>query len=255
MSGIFSFACVIAAARGTALAAVAVLAAEAGLVMLAPSGAQAQDFRGEMVLSATAFCRSGTVYARGALLSIPQNFALFSLFGIRYGGDGVMTFAVPDFPENAETPFKTRMAWCAAVEGVLPTHGDPGGARIDGRLSGEIMATGAGFCPTGWELETAASLPLQSKITWCRALESAYSDNELMLAQMMLFSGDACPAYTLPADGRILQAPTNRALFSLLGAHFEGGDGTTHFALPAMASPAPGLRWCIVTQGIFPAPG
>lgn len=255
MSGVFSFGCVITAAHGMALAAVAVLAAEAGLVMFAQSGAQAQDFKGEMVLSATAFCRRGTVYARGELLSIPQNYALFSLFGIRYGGDGVTNFAVPDFPENAEPPYKNRMAWCAAVEGVLPTHGDPGGARTDGRLSGEIMATGAGFCPTGWELETAASLPLQSKITWCRALESAYSDNELMLAPMMLFSGDACPAYTLPADGQILQTPTNRALFSLLGMHFKGGDSITHFALPEMASPAPGLRWCIVTQGVYPTPG
>jgi microcystin-dependent protein len=36
-------------------------------------------------------------YCQGQLLSIAQNQALFSLLGVTYGGNGIQTFALPDF--------------------------------------------------------------------------------------------------------------------------------------------------------------
>jgi hypothetical protein len=191
--------------------------------------------------------------ANGELAPIWRYNALFVLFGNKYGGDGQKPlFAVPDFPENREYPFRTRMTWCTVFYGAFPGQPDPEVAREDGRLSGEVMATGAEFCPTGWEPETAENLPLQGKVTWCRASESDYSDNYLTMGQMMLFSGDACPADTMAADGRVLEVQSNMALFSLMGTGF-GGNGVTDFALPAMESPAPGLLWCVVTQGLYPS--
>ena len=38
----------------------------------------------------------GYALANGALLSIPQNSALFALFGTYYGGNGTTTFGLPD---------------------------------------------------------------------------------------------------------------------------------------------------------------
>ena len=43
---------------------------------------------------------SGWQLANGALLSIGQNQALFSLLGTTYGGDGVSTFALPDLSDS-----------------------------------------------------------------------------------------------------------------------------------------------------------
>jgi microcystin-dependent protein len=43
------------------------------------------------------FAPLGWNFCSGQLLSISQNAALFSLIGTYYGGDGVQTFALPDF--------------------------------------------------------------------------------------------------------------------------------------------------------------
>jgi len=43
------------------------------------------------------FAPAGWLFCQGQLLSIAQNTALFSLLGTTFGGDGVQTFALPDF--------------------------------------------------------------------------------------------------------------------------------------------------------------
>ena len=54
--------------------------------------------------------------------------------------------------------------------------------------------------------------------------------------------------------GQLLPISQHTALFSLLGTNF-GGDGKTTFALPDLKgkAPAPGLQYCIATQGIYPS--
>jgi microcystin-dependent protein len=63
----------------------------------------ANPYLGEIV--AVAFPASlephGWVEAKGQLLSISQNTALFSLLGTMYGGDGITTFALPDLRDRA----------------------------------------------------------------------------------------------------------------------------------------------------------
>lgn len=81
------------------------------------------------------------------------------------------------------------------------------------------------------------------------------------LAEIYPFGGNFCPRGSLPADGRLLQISTHTALFSLLGTNY-GGDGRTTFGLPdlrhAMAAFTPNgdqvpIRYCIVTEGIYPS--
>jgi microcystin-dependent protein len=56
----------------------------------------AQPFIGEIRMFAGNFAPSGWMLCNGQLLSIPENETLFQLIGTTYGGDGQMTFALPD---------------------------------------------------------------------------------------------------------------------------------------------------------------
>jgi microcystin-dependent protein len=59
--------------------------------------AQAQEaFVGEIRTFGFNFCPIGWALTNGQLLPISQNVALFSLLGTQFGGDGQVTFALPD---------------------------------------------------------------------------------------------------------------------------------------------------------------
>ncbi|MFD1613117.1 tail fiber protein [Sphingomonas tabacisoli] len=55
-----------------------------------------EPYLGEIVASAGTLTPNGYALAAGQLLSIAQNQALFALLGTTYGGDGRVTFALPD---------------------------------------------------------------------------------------------------------------------------------------------------------------
>lgn len=56
----------------------------------------ADPFLGEIRLLSFAFAPRGWALCNGQLLPINQNQALYSLMGTRYGGDGRLTFGLPD---------------------------------------------------------------------------------------------------------------------------------------------------------------
>lgn len=56
----------------------------------------AEPFIGEIALLPYNFAPEGWALCNGQLLSIAENTALFSLLGTTYGGDGRVTFALPD---------------------------------------------------------------------------------------------------------------------------------------------------------------
>ncbi|MDM7855481.1 phage tail protein [Cellulomonas alba] len=55
-----------------------------------------EQYLGEIRLMAFNFPPKGWAFCNGAILSIQQNQALFSLLGTTYGGNGQTTFALPD---------------------------------------------------------------------------------------------------------------------------------------------------------------
>jgi microcystin-dependent protein len=61
----------------------------------------AQQYLGEVVAFAGNFVPDDWAEARGQLLPINQNQALFSLLGTMYGGDGITTFALPNLRDRA----------------------------------------------------------------------------------------------------------------------------------------------------------
>ncbi|MFC5649788.1 phage tail protein [Paenibacillus solisilvae] len=59
------------------------------------------SYIGEIRLFAGSFAPRNWALCNGQLLSIAQNTALFSLLGTQYGGDGRVTFALPDLQGRA----------------------------------------------------------------------------------------------------------------------------------------------------------
>src|SRR6195256_5767640 len=56
-----------------------------------------EPYLGQIEAFAFGFAPKGWTPCQGQLLAIAQNQALFSLLGTTYGGNGVTTFALPDF--------------------------------------------------------------------------------------------------------------------------------------------------------------
>ena len=65
-------------------------------VPAAPAQAQSEPYLGQAMLVGFNFCPRGWTTASGQLLPISSNTALFSLYGTTYGGDGRVTFGLPD---------------------------------------------------------------------------------------------------------------------------------------------------------------
>lgn len=61
-----------------------------------PSRSSAEPFIAEIIMFGGNFAPRGWAYCNGQLLPISSNSALFSLIGTTYGGDGRVTFALPD---------------------------------------------------------------------------------------------------------------------------------------------------------------
>jgi len=60
-------------------------------------GITSDAYLGEISLVSFNFAPKGWALCNGQFLSIAQNQALFSILGTTYGGNGVTTFALPDF--------------------------------------------------------------------------------------------------------------------------------------------------------------
>ena len=72
------------------------------------------------------------------------------------------------------------------------------------------------------------------------------------VAEIRIFPFNFAPKGWAFCDGQLLPLSQNTALFSLLGTQF-GGDGRTNFALPKIPDLAPGVKYFIAVQGIFPS--
>lgn len=74
----------------------ALLSLLAGLAAAPSAQAQAEPFIGQIMCAGFNFAPRGWAAMNGQLLPIATNTALFSLLGTTYGGDGRVTFGLPD---------------------------------------------------------------------------------------------------------------------------------------------------------------
>lgn len=84
---------------------IASLAFAAALGTAPPASADAEPFVGDVIYVGFNYCPRHWAEANGQLLPIAQNTALFSLLGVTYGGDGRVTFALPDLRGRAPVHF------------------------------------------------------------------------------------------------------------------------------------------------------
>lgn len=257
--------------RGVAVSAIAA----AGIAGLTPTAAQAGNYLGEIISFAGHFCPQGTMDARGSLLATTSNPALFDYYSLRFGGDGRITFAIPDlrhYREDSGQPgwHNNRMRWCVVGYGFPVTkdllHVSSPGSEVSG-YADEIKLFG-NFCPGGWrELENGVSLlnggyemrnhtfrAHEANFTWCRRDTAEVDTKSNYLGQMHLIDAKACPAGTLPAEDQLLEISSNTALFSILSTAY-GGDGRTTFAMPNDMPPLADnlIGWCITVEGTYPS--
>jgi microcystin-dependent protein len=65
----------------------------------------AEFFLGQIMLTGFGFAQKGFALSNGQLMSISQNQALFSLLGTTYGGDGRVTFGLPNLQGRTPVGF------------------------------------------------------------------------------------------------------------------------------------------------------
>lgn len=86
----------------------------------------ADPFLGEIRMFGGNFAPRGWALCNGQLLSISQNTALFSLLGTNFGGDGRVTFGLPDLRGAAPMNY-------GSGPGLTP--------RVIGEVGGEVAVT------------------------------------------------------------------------------------------------------------------
>ena len=77
---------------------------------------------GEVRAFAFGFEPEGWARCDGQRLQIARWPALFELIGITYGGDGQVSFALPEIPGLATSEKGIAVGYCIALEGAAPTR-------------------------------------------------------------------------------------------------------------------------------------
>ncbi len=80
----------------------------------------AEPFLAEIRLMSFEFAPKGWALCTGQLLPINQNQALFSLLGTTFGGDGRVTFGLPDL--RGQTPIHVGQGFVLGEKGGQPAH-------------------------------------------------------------------------------------------------------------------------------------
>ncbi|WP_211453035.1 phage tail protein [Collimonas antrihumi] len=87
----------------------------------------AECYVGQIMLSGFAFAPRGFALCNGQLLPINQNQALFALLGVMYGGDGRVTFALPNL--QGRTPIHAGPSADSSWQPSPYTQGQPIGVE------------------------------------------------------------------------------------------------------------------------------
>ena len=175
--------------------------------------ARAEKVLGDVFLVGFNFCPRGSAEAAGQLLSINQNQSLYSLLNTTYGGDGETSFALPDL--RGRVPISLGNG--AGLSTYAP--GEKGGAEA--------------------VILTAAEMPVHTHTASIRAAEdspNSSSPSTAALAESQIYNNTEAPSVnsSLHTDTLTLSS--------------VGGNLAHENRMPILA-----LKYCIVTQGVFPS--
>ena len=128
----------------------------------------AQPYVGEIRMFAGNFAPAGWMFCEGQLLPISENETLFQLIGTTYGGDGQVTFALPDL--RGRVPIHQGNGFILAESGgvetitltvnQIPAHSHPLlGAAVNGGQStpgNNLLANSTVITPYASEIPNQA---------------------------------------------------------------------------------------------------
>lgn len=149
-----------------------------------------EPYLGEIRLFGFSFAPTGWQFCEGQLLSISSNTALFSLLGTMYGGDGRVTFGLPDL--------RGRVAVAAGQGPGLPAYqqGEVGGNASVTLTASNVQGHGHGVVGSA----TASSKSPQGLSPAFTAAGSSYGspDGTPMSAGMVVPNGSNTPFSVMP---------------------------------------------------------
>ncbi|MDQ2088327.1 phage tail protein [Marimonas arenosa] len=173
---------------------------------------------GELMLVGYNFCPRATLEAAGQLLAISQNTALFSLLGTTFGGDGRTTFGLPDLRG------RTAIGYGAGPGLGNYSWGQRGGA----------------------ESFTMATQQMPSHNHMVNAVgeggDKGGPGNDYLSIVAPVPADPNATKYSAYHDG-----PPDRQMDPGMVSNNGGSQPVTH------RGPYLAMKWCIVTQGIFPS--
>ncbi|WP_426643000.1 InlB B-repeat-containing protein [Paenibacillus illinoisensis] len=242
--------------------------------------AGAEPYLGEIRLFPYSAIPRGWMPARGQLMSITQNTALYSLLGNNFGGDGKTTFSLPNL--SGAAPDGT--GYYIALNGIFPSR-DESIYGAGPSVLGEVRLFPYRFTPPGWlalngqEVSTSTysdlyqmigttyggdgsttfklpNMPKMNDIIYygistdpTQRAENGTGDEYIGEIIPMLVS---LPTnHWIPANGLTLPINQNQPLFSLLGTRF-GGDGQVNFNVPNLNSSQSAFVYYVANTGVFP---
>lgn len=224
----------------------AILAAVSGPALACGTEA----YTGQMCIMAGNYCPANTVEPAGQLLPINQYQALYSLMGVTYGGDGRINFGVPDMRGRApvgygQGPGLTAHPWGQKF----------GAESVTMNLAQLPQHTHAAtFTPSGTS-STSVSIGV-SAATGNTAVPTA-GGTVYLAGEAADYGGDPVNVqgpYTTTA-------PTTTAKLGGVIVGGSGGSGGTVTVAPtpstatqplSVLNPQIALRYCLVTDGIYP---
>jgi microcystin-dependent protein/putative cell wall-binding protein/2-oxo-4-hydroxy-4-carboxy--5-ureidoimidazoline (OHCU) decarboxylase len=250
-----------------------------------------EPFIGQITLFPFNRVPEGWAECRGQILPISSNMALYSLIGIRFGGNGSTNFAIPDLRNASPIP---NAKYYISLQGLYPQRGysayEPSGGYD---VVGAVCMFPYNFVPTGWlpcdgrslsaspgnvylysligtdyggdgvntfnlpDLRSAEPIPNMKYyicVTGSMPDESTLLGEELMgNIDLFAYGFDFQPYNALECNGQSLPITGYEALYSLVGTSF-GGNGVNTFNLPDLrgAVPLPQMRYFLSSWGIYP---
>lgn len=181
-------------------------------------------FIGEIKMVGFNFTPKGYALCDGSLMPISQNSALFSLLGVTFGGDGVNTFALPDYRGRGPVGMGQGKGLSAPV--------------VQGEVAGfESVSLTLGNMPSHTHAATTAGLTASPAAS--TALGAARgADGSIIGAAIGIFAESTAANATMapiPVTGTVTISPA-------------GGN------LPVgIRNPYLGTNFVIATEGVYPS--
>jgi microcystin-dependent protein len=226
-------------------------------------------YTGQICMIAGSYCPRGTAEARGQVVSISDNAALFSLIGCTYGGDCRSTMAYPDLrgrapaglgqgPGLTEVPVGGHYGQEVVVQRIdqMPRHNHAANFTPTGGATGGGTASGTISLPVTGSVKIATSNTSASS-SQTPSDHAVLSKAAKGLTNVELYSAAGTTAdLNIGPDGAVTGTASGTVSLPVTGGGSSGGTvevgDTGSGKAMAIMGPRIAMRYCMVTNGVYP---